>query len=279
MNFVQKILKLSGTGFTYGQYYESMNMALKKLNNEYTMLHYPLYVNENDSFIQAQKNLTDYCISLLDSLKGKTVLEVGCGNGVQSLYILSNWDPASITGIDLSKANIDIALGEKENSKAEKAIFLVDNAQELKHIPNESIDILLNIESAFHYPDKTAFLREIKRVLKPGGQFLIADILSTRKKREGLMKIWGKPMNHHFWTLKRYNEEFLNSGLSVNKQEDISLKVIKGWSLFRNWIPKLKRKGFFLNLALRMFYFINAWLNIYFLKKRQQYFVFVGTGK
>jgi hypothetical protein len=59
MNFLKKILKLSGTGFTHGQYYESMNLALKRLNNEHTMLHYPLYVNDSDSFIQAQRNLTD----------------------------------------------------------------------------------------------------------------------------------------------------------------------------------------------------------------------------
>ena len=154
--------------------------------------------------------------------------------------------------------------------------FLVDDAQNLTHIPSNSVDVLLNIESAFHYPDKPAFLKEVNRVLKPGGQFLVADILSTRKKNEGIMKIWGKPMVHHFWNRKRYDEEFQKSELVINHREDITHQVRKGWSIYRNWIPELKRKSFLMNVAFRIFYVINVRLNMYFLQNRQQYFVFVG---
>ena len=276
MNFAQKILKLSGTGFTHGQYYESMNFALKRLNGEHTMLHYPFFVKESDSFLQAQKNLTDYCISLLMPLDNKEVLEIGCGNGVQALYINSIHNPLKITGIDLSCANIKIANAEKEAAGPKNVMFLVDDAQNLTHIPSGSVDVLLNIESAFHYPDKSAFLQEVHRVLKPGGEFLIADILSTRQKREGFMKIWGKPMVHHFWNKKRYDEEFHKSELEVKYTEDISQQVRKGWSFYRNWLQKIKRKSFFLNVAFRIFYVANVRINIYFLHKRQQYFIYVG---
>ncbi|MBE3087455.1 MAG: class I SAM-dependent methyltransferase [Bacteroidetes bacterium] len=277
MNFLRKILKLSGTGFTHDQYYESMNLALKRLNNENAMLHYPLYVNETDSFIQAQKNLTDYCVSLLKPLKNKEILEIGCGNGVQALYINASYHPLRITGIDLNKANIEIANSERERADMENVRFLVDDAQNLTQIPSDSVDVLLNIESAFHYPDKSAFLKEAHRVLKPGGQFLIADLLSTRTKREGIMKIWGKPMVHHFWNRKRYDEEFLKSELVITYSEDISHQVRKGWSIYRNWLPKIKGKLFFQNVAFRIFYIINARLNIFFLSNRQQYFIYIGN--
>jgi ubiquinone/menaquinone biosynthesis C-methylase UbiE len=277
MNSLKKILKLSGTGFTNSQYYESMNMALKRLNNEHTMLHYPLFGKETDSFIQAQKNLTDYCISLLRPIRDKEILEIGCGNGIQALYINASHSPASITGIDLNKANIDIANSEKDGAKADNVQFFVDDAQKLTKIESGSIDVLLNIESAFHYPDKVSFLSEIHRVLKPGGQFLIADILSTRKKREGIMKLWGRPMIHHFWNQSRYHHEFSRSELNIDHTEDISHRVRKGWSIYRNWLPKIKMKLFIQNVAFRIFYIINARINIYFLNRRQQYFIFVGS--
>jgi len=277
MNAFKKILKLSGTGFTHGQYYESMNMALKRLNNAHTMLHYPFYIKDSDSFIQAQKNLTDYCISLLAPIKNKEVLEVGCGNGVQAIYITASQKPLKLTGIDLSKANIDIADSEREDANADNIVFLVDDAQKMEQIPSGSIDVLLNIESAFHYPDKVAFLKEVHRVLKPGGEFLIADILSTRERREGIMKLWGKPMVHHFWNLKKYEQEFRRSGLVISKSKDISEQVRKGWSIYRNWLPKIKKDQFFYNVAFRIFYVINARLNIFFLTNRQQYFIFVGN--
>jgi ubiquinone/menaquinone biosynthesis C-methylase UbiE len=277
MNFLKKIAKLSGTGFTNNQYYESMNFALKRLNNAHTMLHYPLYVNEDDSFIQAQKNLTDYCVSLVLPVKNKELLEIGCGNGIQALYIYNNYDPLSITGIDLNKANIEIANSEKDSADVSNVRFIVDDAQNLSHIRSGSIDVLLNIESAFHYPDKTAFFKEVHRVLKPGGKFLIADILTTRKKSEGFMKIWGKPMAHHFWHRDRYYEELAKSELEVNHHEDISEQVRKGWSIYKNWLPEIKRKSLLLNLAFRIFYIINANLNIYFLRCRQQYYIFAGS--
>lgn len=277
MNIVQRLFKLLGSGFTSTQYYESMNMALKRLNNEYTMLHYPFYANESDSFIQAQKNLTDYCISLLGPLKNKEILEIGCGNGVQTLYINANYGPLSITGIDLNKANIEIADSERIRANIVNVKFLVDDAQNLTRIPSDSIDVLLNIESAFHYPDKSLFLKEVYRVLRPGGQYLIADILSTRKKREGLMKIWGKKMGYYFWNRERYEEEILKSELVISYREDITQRVKKGWSIYKNWIPEMKKELFLQNVAFRLFYVINARLNIYFLQSRQQYFIYVGS--
>lgn len=273
MNLFKKLFKLSGTGFTKNQYYESMNMALKRLNNGYTMLHYPFFVNESDSFVKAQANLTDYCISLLDSIENKEVVEIGCGNGVQSLYIWQKFNPAKITGIDLSMANIEIAVSEKERMNAEVVSFLVDDAQDMKNIPSESVDVLLNIESAFHYPDKTAFLKEVHRVLKPGGQFLIADILTKPRKKR--FKIWSNSMSHHFWDHSQYNEEFKKSELEILKNEDISESIRKGWALYKNWLPEIKRESLIQNIAFRIFYLINVWINMYLLKK-QQYQVFAG---
>jgi ubiquinone/menaquinone biosynthesis C-methylase UbiE len=276
MNFLRKIVKLSGTGFTDVQYYESMNLALKRLNNEYTMLHYPFYVNEYDSFIQAQKNLTDYCISLLKPIRNKEILEIGCGNGVQALYINANYSPLRITGIDLNNANIEIANSERDRANIDNVCFHIDDAQKLSYIPSDSIDIVLNIESAFHYPDKAAFLKEIHRVLKPGGEFLIADILSTWTKWERNIKTLGVQRVTHFWDQNRYDDGFLKSGLVIDYREDITHQVSKGWSIYRNWIPKIKRKQFFQDVAFRIFYIINVRLNNYYLHKGQQYFVFVG---
>jgi ubiquinone/menaquinone biosynthesis C-methylase UbiE len=273
---IHKVLKLAGTGFTNSQYYESMNLALKRLNNQYTMLHYPFYVKDSDSFFQAQQNLTDYCISLLKPLKDKEVLEIGCGNGIQALYINDKFKPLRITGIDLNSSNIEIANIEKENAKMDNVQFFIDDAQNMTKIASESVDVLLNIESAFHYPDKPSFLKEVYRVLKPGGQYLIADILSTRRKKEGIMKIWGKPMVHHFWNKVNYDEEFLKSGLWIDFDEDITHQVKKGWNMYTNWVPKLRREFLLQDIAFRLFYVINARINIYLLQTRQQYLIYIG---
>ncbi|MCK4698980.1 MAG: class I SAM-dependent methyltransferase, partial [Bacteroidales bacterium] len=161
MNLITRAFTMIRSGLSTDHYYEVMNHALKRVNNDdYTMLHYPLFINKSDTFLQAQENLTDHCISGLDSLENKTILEIGCGNGVQTKYILNKYNPKSITGIDLNKENIRIANQEKDRRGMKNIYFFVDDAQQLSKFQENSIDVIINIESAFHYPDKPLFLKQ-----------------------------------------------------------------------------------------------------------------------
>jgi cyclopropane fatty-acyl-phospholipid synthase-like methyltransferase len=277
MNIFQQLVHLIKSGTSTGGYYAAMNSALKKASGDYTMLHYPLYASDTDDFFCAQENLTRYCLSFIEPVKGKKVLEVGCGNGVQTKFINEHYQPATITGLDLNEGNIRIANKEKERRQFSGIRFLVDNAQDMKNIPDNSFDIVINIESAFHYPDKDAFLNELKRVLVPGGSYLIADILTTRKNYEGSRLGWKTKMIFHHWTLDQYTKGIAKAGLKLTKQEDITGGVIRAFRNYPLWLRKIKIPGLLHRLAFKMFYFINIRLNIYLLQNRRQYYIFTGT--
>jgi ubiquinone/menaquinone biosynthesis C-methylase UbiE len=271
------IISMVKSGFTTDGYYKSMNESLRRLNEEYTMLHYPYYVNEDDSFYTAQKNLTDYCMKQLPQVEGKSVLEIGCGNGVQSIYILQKFAPLFVKGIDLNAANIEIAKREAERLGLKDIDFGVGDAQNLMEVPDASFDFVVNIESAFHYPDKPAFLREVRRVLKPGGHFLIADILKRPRKNQRLRRSWKKNMHLNHWTEDVYNEALRSAGLHVEKFEDITDNVIKGFRRYPFWLRTMKKRNFFSDTLLKTFYSINVELNIRLLHKRRQYVIFTGS--
>ncbi len=277
MSIFQQLVHLIKSGTSTGGYYDAMNNALKKISGDYTMLHYPLHVNDTDDFTCAQENLTRYCLSSLGPLAGKRVLEVGCGNGVQTKFIYEHYQPATITGLDLNEGNIHIANKEKERRQFTNIRFLVGNAQDMKNIPDNSFDTVINIESAFHYPDKIAFLEELKRVLVPGGAFLIADILTTKKKYEGSQSGWRTKMIFHHWTLEQYKNGMAKAGLQIVKQEDITNGVIRGFRNYPYWLRKINIPGFFRRWTFKVFYFINIRLNIYLLQNRRKYYIFTGT--
>ena len=272
------IYTLLKTGFATDHYYKSMNQALKKLNEEYTMLHYPYFQNEGESFHTAQKNLTDFCVSCLPSMEGKQVLEIGCGNGNQAKYMLQKYAPASITAIDLSEANIKIAKSEAKRLNVKNIQFEVGDAQALVNIKDQSVDLVINIESAFHYPDKSAFLNEISRVLKPGGYFLIADILATPGNGNPLKKIWNRKMNFHHWSQPSYEAGLSDARLQIESTSEITDQVIQGFQMYRYWLKSMKKGRYFGDLALKSFYIINARINIMLLRKHQQYIVFSGKA-
>ncbi len=272
------LITLIKGGFNTDGYYRSMNQALKRLDDTYTMLHYPYFVSEKDSFQTAQKNLTDYCISCLPGIGGKRVLEIGCGNGIQALYLMEKYGPEFLKAIDLNKANIDIARGEAERNGTSGVEFDTGDAQDLLSIEDHSFDVVVNIESAFHYPDKPAFLREIKRVLKPGGHFLIADIISDPKSGTASKRKWKEGMQLNHWPREKYETELAAAGLEILRFNDITDEVIRGFELYPQWLKKMPRSNVFRDLSLKLFYTINVRLNIRLLKRQRDYVVITGTA-
>ena len=263
--------------FSSSGYYKSMNMALYQLRDEYTMLHYPFHVRADDDFHTAQENLTRHCMSFVLPVEGKSVLEIGCGNGVQTKYISENYRPGFVTGIDLSRPNIAIANREKSRRGIGNVFFLVDDAQRLRKIHDQSFEVVINIESAFHYPDKQSFLKEVYRVLAPGGRFIVADILRAGSPIELTGGRYNKRMSYNHWTLDEYRKGIEEAGLKLAETDDLTQRVIDGFRNYRSYFRQLKRRGPLNSLTLKLFYLINVRLNIYLLKKRRKYILFSGT--
>jgi len=276
MGLSSRLLSHIKSGMSTDRYYKSMNEALARLNHEYTMLHYPYHVKDDESFFEAQKNLTDYCMSLLPPVEGKNILEIGCGNGIQAHYILKNYSPSSITAIDLNSSNLEIARMEAQKKGIKNIEFYIDDAQKLSTIESSSMDYIINIESACHYPDKPSFLKEIDRVLKPGGKYLIADILTTPRKRSALGRYWKGRMNYHHWSKSNYQEELPKANLIIENFSDITFKVIKSFRNYRYWLRTMKKQHFIEDILLKLYYTIHVRLNIYLLSTRRQYCVIVG---
>jgi len=265
------------TGGSTNNYYQSINKTYVNVFNKYLMLHYPFFKEKNESLEKRQVNLTEHCISRVGSMHDKTILEVGCGNGTQSIYMYNNFQPKKTIGIDINRNNIELAQNLKNGH--EKLEFHVDDAQKLEKIPDNSVDILVCIESAFHYPHKKLFLKQVERVLKPSGKFLIADILSrSNKKRIPLIEKWKRKMSFHHWTESEYAKSFRQSALTVEYQENITPRVIKGYKDFGSWIKRKQIRNYFTYLLLNLFVFIQVTTNVILLQYRRKYLIFVGLN-
>ncbi|WP_232468454.1 class I SAM-dependent methyltransferase [Alkalitalea saponilacus] len=162
------------------------------------------------------------------------------------------------------------------NGSHQNLRFLVDDAQQLKNIPDNSVDVFLCIESAFHYPDKQKFIKEMRRVLKPSGTFLIADLLASSRKKRYFLERWKKKMNFHHWTKEEYLQAFKEQGLKLTYDENITKPVIDGYTDFGSWVPQNKFKYYTGYLWYKLFVLIQVKVNIYLLKKRRHYYVFAG---
>jgi ubiquinone/menaquinone biosynthesis C-methylase UbiE len=261
-------------GFSSKDFYSVMNRAYRRFYGEDLMLHYPICRWRGEGLLQCQKNLTDYCLSKLPDLREQQVLEIGCGNGVQSAYILEKCKPARITAVDLSQANIAIA--QNRATLPDRLLFLLDDAQELSRIEDQSIDTVVNIESAFHYPDKNRFLAQIHRVLKPGGRFLIADILNRDLRGRKTLSFWQRRMNLNHWTLQEYRNAIGANGLQINHQEDITRLILHGYRHARIWSRTFLAQSLIPGLMGYSWGKAMAAINCLLLLTLRRYYLFAG---
>ncbi|MFD7661814.1 methyltransferase domain-containing protein [Streptomyces sp. NPDC059788] len=124
---------------------------------------------------EATDRLTDLVAGHLALRPGQRLLDVGCGNGDPALRIAGAHD-VRVTGINVSHQQIAHATAQADSSTARgRAAFQFADAMDLP-FDDGSFDGAWAIESLLHMPDQAAALREIHRVVRPGGRLVVTDL-------------------------------------------------------------------------------------------------------
>jgi tocopherol O-methyltransferase len=122
---------------------------------------------------QAQIDLIEEMLDWAQPQGVCDILDVGCGIGGSSLYLAQKFN-ATATGITLSPVQAARATERAQAAGlSTKTQFKVADALNMP-FPDDSFDLVWSLESGEHMPDKTKFLQECYRVLKPGGIFIMA---------------------------------------------------------------------------------------------------------
>jgi SAM-dependent methyltransferase len=114
-------------------------------------------------------------VAAADLAPGQTVLEVGCGTGNLLVTAAAAAPGATVVGLDPDAAALDRA--RSKTARKGLSVRLEQGfADELPHA-NGSVDRVLSAFMFHHLPAdaKAAMLREVHRVLAPGGQLLLLD--------------------------------------------------------------------------------------------------------
>lgn len=108
-------------------------------------------------------------IATLQLKPGERVLDIGCGTGRLGDYVADLVAPnGEVIGVDPLPLRIEIAAKKNPLFKAS-----VGSAEDLSQFPDASFDAVY-LNSVFHWvADKPTALREVLRVLKPGGRFAV----------------------------------------------------------------------------------------------------------
>ncbi|MEQ2400267.1 class I SAM-dependent methyltransferase [Peptoniphilus hominis (ex Hitch et al. 2025)] len=134
------------------------------------------------SMNKGHEKLARWGRSYLNIDKNYTVLDLGCGGGRNIEYFLTKAD--KVYGLDHSITSVKMA--SEINKKAidtGKCKILVGDVKNLP-FEEESIDIVTAFETIYFWNDIEKCFKEIYRVLKKEGQFLICNEVSSKERRD-----------------------------------------------------------------------------------------------
>ncbi len=121
--------------------------------------------------------VTEWALEYLNMDDAGQILDIGCGGGATIRRLSDRFPQATVTGLDHSPVSVEQSTDYNRDLIGKGRARVVQGSVEDMPFDENSFDRITTVESFYFWPEPEENLKEVVRVLKPGGQFLlIADI-------------------------------------------------------------------------------------------------------
>ncbi|GAA2340624.1 class I SAM-dependent methyltransferase [Saccharopolyspora halophila] len=162
------------------------------------------------------------CLELLGEVSGRRVLDVACGPGLYAEALVARG--AGVIGLDHSPRMIELCRQRVPSGE----FHVHDLADPLDQLPDDSVDQVLFALALEYVDDRTALLRELRRVLRPDGMLVLSRPHPTGDwLRHGgsyfdarvIEEVWSQGWRVRCWLapLERTCEELHHAGFLIER--------------------------------------------------------------
>ena len=167
--------------------------------------------------------VVDPMLCMVHPLTDKVVVDLGIGTGTLAFRALELCPPKQMIGIDFSSPGLHVSRGISHHSRF-KDMDVEFVRGDLERIPltNKCADVIISQATINLLPDKSAAMREIARIAKPGARIAISDAFRTSKPEED--ESWEQCIAGAI-TVSEFSTRALNAGLIISGQIDLTQQV------------------------------------------------------
>jgi len=172
---------------------------------------------------------TNALLAQLGEIKSTdVVLDAGCGVGGSAIFLAKNLG-CRVTGITLSEKQAATAAEFAVNRGVQNLVSFYAMNYTATSFPAQTFDVIWAIESMQTAVDKYDFLKEAKRILKPGGKIVIADCFKSFDysfEKNKLMKLmfngWAVS---DVLSLNEFADKAAHEGFALTKEQDVTKEI------------------------------------------------------
>lgn len=146
---------------------------------------------------KANEFLYDATLNAMQPADGDAILEIGFGNGKFFDKLFAKANNLHITGLDFSSTMAAEAKENNQRSISDGKLALVQGSSNQMPFADNSFDKIFCINVIYFWDEPQGHLQEIRRVLKPGGQFF-----ATIRSKESMEQM---PFTQYGFA--KYNED------------------------------------------------------------------------
>jgi ubiquinone/menaquinone biosynthesis C-methylase UbiE len=175
---------------------------------------------------RGHSKLTDWGLQQISVGKGDTILDVGCGGGVTVRKLAAVAAEGKVYGVDHSEQSVAAARRTNRQGIAEGRVEIRQASVSGLPFPDDFFDLVTAVETHYFWPDLAADVREVLRVLKPGGTLIIiAEAYKGGKHDKRLQKV-AEMTKMAFLTADEHRDLFSTGGHSDVR---VMERPDKGW--------------------------------------------------
>ena len=218
---------------TIAKYYRLNRLAYRLVNSKQGFVHMGITrdgVFKEDDFLEHARIIS----KAIEASQGTAVLELAAGKAATTKHLADTYSHFEFTGLDLPHGQLNIRSSHFSNLK-----LIEGDYHDLSQFADNSFDIVYIIEALCHARSKDAVIKEVYRVLRPKGTFIIFDGYIA-KPHAKMTDVENLVSNLTFASMMVTKKGHLYKDLQ-NSLRSNDLKIVDEENLSKFVLPSMKR--------------------------------------
>jgi ubiquinone/menaquinone biosynthesis C-methylase UbiE len=213
-------------------------------DNPLTVPHSP------EEFHRAAEAMLERMVRQSAIRNGMALLDVGCGLGGTINFLNNRYHDCTFSGINIDRNQLHMAKQLATSGNHNALHFIQGDACALPFC-SDCFEVILCVESIFHFADRRRFFLECERILKPGGMLVISDFVpiaclgkllhSAQQSTHIIDKMYGKI--HTDISKSQYRLLSRNSGMQCTSIEDVTPNTLPTYRFLKSHLQRTEKRN------------------------------------